>query len=489
MSVVGLEKSKSMNKKAPKRAISLTLRATLLFGLIAALVVSAVGFYLYYSIEKELIRRADYQVAGRVQYFRQLLANDFPLSQLSHSPELFENMLGNERDILQFRLQDKTTIINVNPSHFVLPDVVPVANGIELTLNHIDPLTAPDGTPVRFISAAVRMQDGRTVDISAAHFMGAESQMLASFRVEIIGAVLLAYILIAALGYSVIRRGLRPLRKMAQEAASIHPTSLATRLSTEDAPQELQPLILSFNAMLDRLAEGYERLTQFSADLAHEIRTPVGALMGHCQVALYQPRSIEEYETLLANNMEELERISRMVENILFLARASHAHSVLNITPLTLASETLRVVDYFEGLAEERGMQLVCSGSGTLYADAILYQRALSNLVANAIRYGDEETPINVQVEQMGPNTLVHVDSIGAPIPTEKLDKLFDRFYRADAARSEGGSSNGLGLSIVQAIMALHQGSVSVHNLRHGKTRFTLQFPTRHEEKQVGNPQ
>src|SRR5471032_53196 len=96
----------------PKRPTSLTLRATLLFGLIAALVVSGVGFYLYYSIEKELIRRADYQVAGRVQYFRQLLANDFPLSQLSRSPELFENMLGNERDILQFRLQDNTQIIN-----------------------------------------------------------------------------------------------------------------------------------------------------------------------------------------------------------------------------------------------------------------------------------------------------------------------------------------------------------------------------------------
>jgi len=476
----------------PKRAISLTLRATLLFGLIAALVVSAVGFYLYYSIEKELIRRADYQVAGRVQYFRQLLANDFPLTQLSHSPQLFENMLGNERDILQFRLQDNTQIINVNPSHLVLPDFTPVADGIELTLNNIHPMTAPDGTPVRFISAAVRMQDGRTVNIYAAHFMGAESQMLASFRVEIIGAVLLAYILIAALGYSVIRRGLRPLRKMAQEAASIHPTSLATRLSSAHAPQELQPLILSFNAMLDRLAEGYERLTQFSADLAHEIRTPVGALMGHCQVALYQPRTTEEYETLLANNMEELERISRMVENILFLARASHAHSVLNITPLALASETQRVVDYFEGLAEERGMQLVCDprmchGGATLYADPMLFQRALSNLVANAIRYGDENTPISVQVEQTWPNTRVHVDSIGAPIPAEKRDKLFDRFYRADAARSEGGSSNGLGLSIVHAIMALHQGSVSVHSLGQGKTRFTLQFPTRHEEV-IGDP-
>jgi two-component system heavy metal sensor histidine kinase CusS len=475
--------------KRPKRPTSLTLRATLLFGLIAALVVSAVGFYLYYSIEKELIRRADYQVSGRVQYFRQLLATDFPLTQLSHSPQLFENMLGNEQDVLQFRLQNSAPIINVNPSHLALPDTPPVADGAELTLADIQRLTAADGTPVRYISAAVRMQNGETVVISAAHFMNAESQMLAAFRLEIMGAVLLAYLLIAALGYSVIRRGLRPLRKMAQEAASIHPTSLGTRLSTEDAPQELQPLILSFNAMLDRLADGYERLTQFSADLAHEIRTPVGAVMGHCQVALYQPRSTEEYETLLANNMEELERISRMVENILFLARASHAHSVLNITPLVLASETERVADYFEGLAEERDMRLVCQGDGTLYADAILFQRALSNLVANAIRYGDEGTEIRVQVEQVAANTLIHVDSQGEPIPAEKRGKLFDRFYRADASRSEGGSSNGLGLSIVQAIMALHQGSASVSSLAQGKTRFTLQFPRIYQEGKAVVPQ
>ncbi|MGY4582115.1 hypothetical protein ACVWWB_001873 [Ewingella americana] len=153
-------------------------------------------------------------------------------------------MLGNEQDVLQFRLQNSAPIINVNPSHLALPDTPPVADGTELTLADIQRLTAADGTPVRYISAAVRMQDGSTVVISAAHFMNAESQMLAAFRLEIMGAVLLAYVLIAALGYSVIRRGLRPLRKMALEAASIHPTSLSTRLSSEDAPQELQPLIL-----------------------------------------------------------------------------------------------------------------------------------------------------------------------------------------------------------------------------------------------------
>lgn len=463
--------------KPPARAMSLTLRATLLFALIASLVVSAVGFYLYYSMDKELVRRADYQVSGRVQYFRHLLANEFPLSQLSRNPGLFENMLGNERDILTFSLSGEPPLINVNPSHLFLPPVAAVPDGQPLTLQTVHALTSPDGTPVRFARAAVKIQDGRTVEISAGHFMTEESRLLETFRWEIIGAVLFAYLLIAALGYLVIRRGLRPLRNMAREATQIHPASLSTRLSTDKAPQELQQLIHSFNDMLERLAEGYQRLTQFSADLAHEIRTPVGALMGHCQVALYQPRTVEEYETLLANNMEELERISRMVENILFLARASDARSVLTITSIDVSSEITRIQEYFEGLAEEREMTLHGEGSGILLADAILFQRALSNLVANAVRYGREGSEIVLRTEPHDKGMDIHVISQGDPIPADKLGKLFDRFYRADASRSEGGSSSGLGLSIVQAIMALHQGSVSVGSSEQGETRFTLSFP------------
>jgi two-component system heavy metal sensor histidine kinase CusS len=213
------------------KPFSLILRSTLLFALIAALVVSCVGFYLYYSMEKEMIRRADYQVAGRVQYFRQLLGNDFPLTQLSHNPGLFENMLGNERDILRFRLLGQAPIINVNPGHIVLPEVAAVPVGQTLTLQSVHHVLAEDDTPVRFALADVRMKDGQTVEILAGHFMAGETKMLDAFRWEIIASVLLAYVLIAGLGYVVIRRGLRPLQKMANEAAKIHPTSLSTRLS------------------------------------------------------------------------------------------------------------------------------------------------------------------------------------------------------------------------------------------------------------------
>ena len=153
------------------------------------------------------------------------------------------------------------------------------------------------------------------------------------------------------------------------------------------------------------------------------------------------------------------------------------SRSVLTITSIDVSSEITRIQEYFEGLAEEREMTLHGQGEGTLHADAILFQRALSNLVANAVRYGREGSAIVLRAEPHAKGMNIRVISQGEPVPPEKLGKLFDRFYRADASRSEGGSSSGLGLSIVQAIMALHQGSVSVTSSAQGETCFTLYFP------------
>ncbi|CAI0964949.1 Sensor kinase CusS [Serratia entomophila] len=440
------------------RSLSLTLRTAMLFALVAALVVSGTGWYLFSAMRQEMILRSDLQVTGRVAYFRHLLSQRFPLARLTANTGLFENMLGNEQDVLIFQHPGQKPLINVNPARLTLPPIAPTPTDKPQRLDAMRGGETPLGVPMRAASALVRLEDGTLLQISAAHVLVNEQKMLARYLTRIVAAVAVAFLLIALLGYGVMRRGLRPLWRMAAQAAAIAPNTLSTRLSEQGAPQELQQLTRSFNAMLERLNEGYQRLTQFSADLAHEIRTPVGALMGHCQVALYQPRSVEEYETLLLNNMEELERISRMVENILFLARADNAQSALNYRRLDAAQELQRVADYFEGLAEERGITLSCEGEGALWADGMLFQRALSNLVANAVRYADENSLIRLWVGRQAGATAVRVINQGPPLAAGHLDKLFDRFYRADAARSTGTHASGLGLSIVRAIMTLHGG-------------------------------
>lgn len=442
------------------RKASLTLRSAILFALVATLVVSVVGGYLYNAMRQEMIHRSDLQVTGRIEYYRNMLSRQFPLDRLIANTGLFENMLGNEQDILIFQLQGQEPLINVNPAKISPPLTTPTPVDKPQLPGAVTGSETDTGIPLRGVSALVKLEDGGILQITVVHVMVNEQKMLARYLWRVIAAVIAAFTTIALLGYWVMRRELQPLRRMASEAAAIAPHTLTTRLSEQDAPQELQQLIMSFNAMLDRINEGYERLTQFSADLAHEIRTPVGALMGQCQVALYQPRSVEEYETLLSTNLEELERISRTIENILFLARATHAQSVLHYKSVDLATELQRVTDYFEGLAEERNLKLVYEGQGTLRVDAMLFQRALSNLVANAVRYAREGSQITLRASRVEDKHLIQVINQGPPVPQAQLEKLFDRFYRAETSRSSHGS--GLGLSIVRAIMTLHGGDVQV---------------------------
>ncbi|TCL03100.1 heavy metal sensor histidine kinase [Sodalis ligni] len=458
-------------------SLSLTARSALLFAVLAALVISSVGLYLYGDMARSMRNQAAAQTANRVAYFRSLLGNAFPISLLSDNPHLFENMLGNERDILIFQRPGQTPLINVNPGRYRLPTVAPVADGVPVSLGAVHAASTPEGVPIRFVTAWVSLAGHDPIQITAGHIMLNETRMLAQYRDRIIAAVIGAFLLIALLGYGVMRHGLKPLRRMAAQAEGIHPATLTTRLSEQGAPAELHQVIRSFNAMLDRLADGYQRLSRFSADLAHEIRTPVNALMGHCQVALYQRRSAQEYESVLVRNSEELERISRMVENILFLARAGEAQSAISPVPLPLEVELQRIADYFEGLAEERGLALRCRGEGMVQADAMLLRRALSNLVDNAIRYADADSDIILSGRRDGDGWLIEVINHGPPIPPDHMDKLFDRFYRADDARTSSGNASGLGLSIVQAIMKLHRGSAGVSCTPAGEICFHLYFP------------
>ncbi|MER2103944.1 MAG: heavy metal sensor histidine kinase, partial [Pseudomonas atacamensis] len=326
-------------------------------------------------------------------------------------------------------------------------------------------------------ASVVTTSGGRVVRLTAAHLMGKEMAMLAAYRERIYLAVALAFLATALLGYLLLRRGLRPLRKMAAHAAAITPERLHSRMDSADTPVELQQLSDAYNAMLDRLAQGYQRLTQFSADLAHEIRTPVGSLMGHCQVALRQRRSEDEYQALIASNLEELERISRIVESILFLARADEAQAVVERQQLSLHDESQRIAEYFEGLAEERRMSFQITGDGIVLADPLLLRRALSNLVANAVRYAYEGTEILIRVLETHGGARIEVENQGPVLGDETLGKLFDRFYRGDASRHQNSDSYGLGLAIVVAIMQLHDGHVGVEQPRAGTIRFSLSFP------------
>lgn len=301
-------------------------------------------------------------------------------------------------------------------------------------------------------------------------------RFMQSFRLALWSVVSLAALLSGFLGWIVARRGLAPLRHIARRAAAITASRLDQRIESAGIPAELGEVVNTLNAMLGRLQESFERLSGFSSDIAHELRTPVSNLLTQTQVMLAKPRSLEAYQDVLASNAEELERLSRTIADMLFLAKADNRLLVPNQEQVDLHSETASLLEFYEVLAEERHLQLRLHGDAMVNGDRLMLRRALSNLLSNAIRHTPDHGYVAITLQSAPGSVRVRVENSGDTIPAEHLPRLFDRFYRADASRHHAGEGSGLGLAIAQSIAAAHHGEISVESGQ-GVTAFTLKLP------------
>ncbi len=460
----------------PRRPYSLTLRLALIFALLAFALLATLGVALYRELERELILRDDTALIGRVEQLRNLLNDSNTLDLIKTKPELFQNMLGNRESVLSIAAPGHKPLLLVNPGNIDLPPVPPVPKGHTLSLADVQHLPGINGVPFATVAATIDSGDIGSLHITTGRLMTERSAVLASYRLSVYILASLAAIILALVGYLLVRRGLLPLRRLANHAQGIDVGNLAERLDSHGAPKELLPLIESFNTMLERLAKGFVQLGQVSTDMAHELRTPINNLLGETQVALQQSRSIEGYQQLLASNVEELERLARMLDNMLFLARTDPASALRQRQQLSAADEVTRIADYFEGLASDVDMRIIARGDGVIWAEPMLLRRALANLCANAIKYAAPSSQLVIQAVPCADGINLSVSSQGETIPAEHLPRLFERFYRVDQSRERSAQSNGLGLSIVATIMQLHNGRCSVSSAS-GVTCFELFFP------------
>jgi two-component system heavy metal sensor histidine kinase CusS len=439
-------------------------------------VLGSVGWVLYRGLETQLVLRDDAALVQRVEQIRALVQDNNMLQLVHDKPRLFENMMANREALLVLGFPGEAPLIEVNPGRLPVPDVAPVAATTALRIDAVRHAVDAHGTPYSAVAAYVRTgQPVRELRITSARLMGERTRILDNYRQQILWMSICASVLAAAVALFLVRRGLRPLAVLAQQAAAIGIDNLDSRLDVQRAPRELAPLVTSFNAMLARLAADFAKLSQVTADMAHDLRTPIGNLLGQTEVALGQDRSADYYHALLVSNQEELQRLSRMTDNMLFLARSEHADTMIEPAWLDIASEFARVADYFEGLAEERALAIACEGTGQVWADPMLLRRALANLLANAVQYAEAPSTIVLAARTEPGGVTLSVENIGEQIPAHQLARLFDRFYRADTARRGSSQSSGLGLSIVHTIMALHRGTAQAASVE-GKNRFTLYF-------------
>jgi len=458
------------------KRISLTFRLALLLVTFSFVAFTVMGSTLYYALYKQLSIRDDAALISRVDQIRTLLQDLDARQLVREKPHLFGNMLGNTESQLIIRYVGGSTLLEVNPVRRNIPSVTPIAADQSLTLDAVHHTKSTEGIPVVYMAAISVSANEQPLEILSARVLYERTDILREYRNEILFFVALMSVISVVLAFFFARRGMSPLQTLAERTAKISTTTLSSRLDKNDVPIELDTLIDPINAMLERLEHGFQQLKQVSADMAHDLRTPITSLLGQTEVGLNAPRDNTYYQKLLGSNFEELQRMSRMIDNMLFLAQAEHPNHAIQRIQLDIVQEMQRIQEYFEDLASDQGITIRIHGDGAVFADPLLLRRALANLLSNAVRYAYPNSQIQIIAESVSHGMNIRVINHGETITTPHQERVFDRFYRVDPSRHNVTSSNGLGLSIVNSIMQLHQGKRWVES-DEGVTCFGLFFP------------
>ena len=470
---------------------SITLRLSIMFAMTAIILLAGTGTFLYRFLEHELMQRDHEELAGKVDLFRHLLAAVDSQQQIVTSPNLFRDVIIGHPH-LSLALLDERGNILLTTTDWKPPEKlldIPLEAGTKPSRAAMSMPTPDQPYHAVTVWGALGASRNNRVLIALALNIDEAQSLLMRYRQTLLITLLFSVITAASLAFVITRRGLRPLHAMAETASEISASHLQKRLNVADAPAELKELAVAFNAMLARLHNSFDRLSDFSSDLAHELRTPINNLMGQTQVALSRTRNAEEYRTVLESNLEEYERLARMIRDMLFLAQADNARpdpdnaqsdnprEPLHREQLDLRAELDKIAEFYQMAADESAVKIITGGNGPINADRILVQRAIGNLISNALQHSPPNSEVHASVSSTDEAVELRVSNHGPCIPDEHLDKIFDRFYRINNARSRTDTGSGLGLAIVKTIMELHGGRISVASLANQLTTFTLHFP------------
>jgi two-component system heavy metal sensor histidine kinase CusS len=365
------------------------------------------------------------------------------------------------------------------PDQFDSPTTYPFDSkvGPPLVDRHV-----PKHHAMRLMSALLRGKSGAgDLVVQVALDRTPESELMEIYGNSLLVLLGLGLLAAAIAGYAIAWRGLRPVRRMASAVAKIGSSNLHERLDVQHVPAELASLATAFNSMLSRLQEGFGRLSQFSSDIAHELRTPVNNVRGLVELTLSQAdRPANERAEQLEKALDECQRLSKLIDNLLFVARSENPQTQIQRQELDLSQELKAICEFYEPSASEAGIHLQVESTTPVQASVnrILLQRAVANLLENAIAHTPQGGTILLSSAAESDVAVLRVSDTGPGIPPEHLSRIFDRFHRGDESRSKNTGGIGLGLAIVRSIAVMHGGSVEVANRASGGAEFTVRFPT-----------
>jgi two-component system, OmpR family, heavy metal sensor histidine kinase CusS len=461
---------------------TLAFRLTAGYALAGLLMVLFATVSLYFVLVKELERSTDLFLADKLNVIRTML-RDRPDDWDSLREEVELETAARRYEQFYIRLLDERNVpLMTTPGMSEQLDLQQFPHPTQSESSHALAMRGTRGRAFRISTTfvPVGLPPTKNDTIQIAIDVSQKEELLARYRHWFWGILLGVLGIFPLVGYQIARQGIRPVEEIATTARHISSTNLRERIHPEGYPSELASLAGTFNEMLDRLEESFERISRFSADIAHDLRTPVNNIRGEAEVALARARTLEEYRDVLGSCLEEAVRLSDLIGDLLFLARAENPSPHLHWARVDVGELLGSVRDYYEAAAEESGISLTTAiGNEPVVAelDRTLMQRAVGNLVANAVAH----TPPGGSVV-LGANGEVNairidVSDTGVGIPPEDLPRVFDRFFRVDKSRSQASGGTGLGLAIVQSIMVLHKGNAEIQSQPGQGTRVTLRIP------------
>lgn len=468
---------------------SLAVRLTVWYVVGSFALVLGVTGLIYLALAANLDKEDDQELTTKIELLRTLL-REHPDDQaaLREVLDLESNVVHpqHHRSCVYILGPSAKTILESPDAEELLPSrafPVPIPANEEPTSG--TNMKSPTGKPLRVLSAQVQVgyPSHGVYTIQVALDRSSEDALLAEYRKGTWLVLGFALVIAAAGGYAIARHGIHPIEAITRAAMRIRTSTLSERLSTTGLPSEIGQLAGQFNEMLDRLEESFDRLSRFSNDIAHELRTPVGNLRGSVEVALNKQRTPDEYREVLGSCLEETSRLARIIDSLLLLARTENPATRIMSEIVDVRNELMAIREFYTAVANDAGMILDVDAPLELRCtlDRTLFQRAVINLVENALAHSFPGGTITIAAKEMEESVRVSVSDTGSGIPAEDLAHVFDRFYKSqDSCRLSTDSKGlGLGLPIVKGIAGVHGGSVEISSDIGCGTSVTLLIPTR----------
>ena len=457
------------------RRPSITFRLAALFAAAATAVLLGLGVFIVRATDAHFEQMDLHELHGKLELTRHALAKIRAPAELRDLPgHLDDALVGHDGLSVAVLGPQAEILFATTGGDFPAPLFAQPAAGPDRPL-----VWDSEGRRYRGIAATVPFGAAGmpAARVAIALDISHHRDFIAAFRRTLWLSIIGGIFVMALLGWWIARRGIRPVEEMAAAVNRIGAHRLHERVPADQAPVELAGLALSFNDLLARLEDSFRRLSDFSSDIAHELRTPINTLMTQAQVALSKSRSADEYRDVLHSCLEEYDRLARMIADMLFLAKADNGLVVPNAETVDLGEEARHVAEFFEAYAESAGVRLTASGTGRADGDRLMLQRAIGNLVSNAVKHTPAGGDVDIAVAAEADRIVLRVVNTGAALAAPEL--VFERFYRGDPSRTRAGDDGaGLGLAITRSIVQAHGGSIRAGS-GGGRTTFEMSLPAR----------